>query len=109
MMLLPAQILPSVEVIEQKYLEPGHTEMEVDSMHAAIDSARKNVKVMVPSGWPVVLQMARRNKPYEVVEIDQKEINNLHDLAMAIGANKHEDDDGVPANWMKIKSTRLPG
>ena len=48
MLLFSAQILPNIETIEQKFLEPGHTEMEVDSMHSAIDAARKNVKIMVP-------------------------------------------------------------
>ena len=41
MMLLAVQVLPNVDGIEQKFLEPGHTEMEVDAMHSAIDGHRK--------------------------------------------------------------------
>ena len=50
-MLLYAVQTTSLESIEQEFLEPGHTEMEVDSMHAAIDSVRKNIKVNIPSEW----------------------------------------------------------
>jgi hypothetical protein len=64
MLLFSVQILPNVDTIEQKFLEPEHTEMEVDSMHSAIDAARKNVKIMVPSQWQIVMQMARRKNPY---------------------------------------------
>ena len=31
--------------IEQKFLEKGHSYMECDSMHSAIDYARKNTSV----------------------------------------------------------------
>jgi len=40
LLLLAAQVLP-FETIEQKFLETGHTQMEVDSVHSTIDSHRK--------------------------------------------------------------------
>lgn len=36
-----------IEIIEHKFLESGHTKMEVDSMHAAIEFAQKNVPPIV--------------------------------------------------------------
>ena len=42
MMLLAVQVLPNIDVIEQNFLEPGHTEMQVDAMHSAIDGQRKH-------------------------------------------------------------------
>ena len=47
MLLLAAQVLPNIQTIEQKYLEPGHTEMEVDAMHSTIDSARKILRSLL--------------------------------------------------------------
>jgi len=44
MMLFAVHTLP-LETIEQKFLEPGHSHMEVDSMHAVIDCCRKNIKI----------------------------------------------------------------
>jgi len=33
--------IPNIETIDQKYLESGHTEIEVDLIHAAIETAKK--------------------------------------------------------------------
>jgi hypothetical protein len=33
-----------MEVIDHKFLESGHTQMECDSMHAAIEFAKKKPK-----------------------------------------------------------------
>jgi len=108
MLLFSAQVLPNIETIEQKFLEPGHTEMEVDSMHSAIDAARKNVKIRVPSEWQIVLQMARRKNPYRVMEIRNTDIYDLHVLAENIGANNvTRDVDGATVDWMKLKAIRV--
>jgi hypothetical protein len=108
MMLLAVQVLPNIHTIEQKYLEPGHTEMEVDSMHAAIDSARKNLKVFAPSEWPMVLQMARRSKPYDVKEFEFSDFYDLHDLAKSLHADGlTRDVNNIPVSWMKIKCIRV--
>ena len=34
---------PSLQILEQKFLESGHTQMECDSMHAAIEHAKKGL------------------------------------------------------------------
>jgi hypothetical protein len=81
MLLFSAQILPNIETIEQKFLEPGNAEMKVDSMHSAIDAALKNVKITVPSEWQIVLQMARRKNPYRVMKI--KKHGHLRPAALA--------------------------
>jgi len=61
--------LPEIVTIEQKFLEPGHTHMEVDAMHATIDHHRKKLNISSPDEWPVVLQTARRGGPYTVREM----------------------------------------
>jgi len=82
--------------------------MEVESMHSAIDSARKNLKISAPSEWPIVLQMARRKNPYHVHEVDQKDIFDLHHLSKDVGMNNvRVDTDGRSVNWMKIKSIKV--
>jgi len=108
MLLLAAQILPNIEIIEQKFLEPGHTQMEVDSIHATIDSARKNVKVNEPAEWPMLIQMARRRNPYHVREIQRNEFYDLHGLSSLLGTTSLKKDvDGQQVNWMKIKCIRV--
>ena len=56
----------TLEVVDQKYLVPGHTQMEVDSIHATIENTRKNMTVYVPSDWCNVIRTARRHRPYEL-------------------------------------------
>lgn len=54
-------------VIEQKYLEKGHTQMEADSMHAMIEKKLKNRKINVPADYINVCREARRTpKAYSV-------------------------------------------
>ena len=86
MMLLAVQVLPNIEIIEQKFLEPGHTEMKVDAMHAAIDEHRKHLKISCPYEWTVVLQMARRERPYHVREVEREEFFDLHSLPKLLRA-----------------------
>ncbi|KAK5642954.1 hypothetical protein RI129_009121 [Pyrocoelia pectoralis] len=57
--------------IIQKYLEVGHTQMEVDGMHATIERKLKNVKINVPADYMQVCLTARENpKPYNVQYLD---------------------------------------
>ena len=38
-------------------------------MHAAIEFAKNNTQIFVPSQWDTVLRMARRRSPYTVVPL----------------------------------------
>ncbi|GFO07209.1 hypothetical protein PoB_003371400 [Plakobranchus ocellatus] len=40
-----------VTTISQNFLESGHTEMEVDSMHAAIEHEKKHTDVFCVTDW----------------------------------------------------------
>lgn len=55
--------------IEQKYLEVGHTQMEVDSIHATIErKLGKRREVYVPADYLPIIHAARRHpRPYETV------------------------------------------
>ena len=103
MLLLAVQCLPNIETIEQKFLEPGHTEMEVDSMHSAIDFQRKHLHISSPYEWPVVLQTARRERPYHVHEVECGEFFDLHSLPKSLKAEKSLKDIA----WMKVKSVKV--
>lgn len=54
-------------VIEQKYLEKGHTQMECDTVHALIERKLKNRVIYLPSDYVAASKEARQNpRPYEV-------------------------------------------
>ena len=60
-----------LKIIVQKFLESGHTQMECDSMHSAIEFAKRKTNVYIPSQWDTVIHVARRHSPYVVVPIRQ--------------------------------------
>jgi hypothetical protein len=58
-----------IDVIDQKYLEAGHTQMECDSMHAAIEYAKRKTNVFIPSQWDTIIRMTRRSNLYRGSEL----------------------------------------
>ena len=57
----------TVETIEQNFLESGHTQMECDLMHSAIERAKKGTSIHVQYYWDMVIHFSRRNNPYAVI------------------------------------------
>ena len=56
-------------VIEQKYLEQGHTQMEVDSVHSVIEKKLRGREVFFPGDYVQAMKEARPTKPYIVKEL----------------------------------------
>lgn len=52
--------------ITQKILEKGHTQMEVDSCHSAIECQIKNRDIFLPSQYGSLSKEARPHQPYNV-------------------------------------------
>lgn len=53
-------------IIEQKYLEVGHTHIEADAVHSTIEQRLKNKKINVPADYVTVCREARKSNPYFV-------------------------------------------
>uniref|UniRef100_H3A4G0 Uncharacterized protein n=1 Tax=Latimeria chalumnae TaxID=7897 RepID=H3A4G0_LATCH len=49
-----------VELLDHKFLEKGHTEMEGGSMHSAIENAAKKNEICHPYKWHSVARLARK-------------------------------------------------
>lgn len=52
--------------IVQKYLQKGHTQMEVDSVHSVIERKLRNKKINVPADYVTVCETACQKAPYKV-------------------------------------------
>lgn len=50
---------PSLKIIDHRFFETGHTEMECDSIHSKIEKKAKYVPVYTPEGWAQVIRDAR--------------------------------------------------
>ncbi|XP_031335495.1 uncharacterized protein LOC116165313 [Photinus pyralis] len=60
-------------VLTQKYLFKGHTQMEVDSMHATIEREIRNRKINLPADYAYYCQKARSSpSPYNIITPAEK-------------------------------------
>lgn len=58
---------PNLNLINHKFFETGHTEMECDSIHSKIEKKAKFVPVYTPEGWAQIIRSARMNpRPFQV-------------------------------------------
>lgn len=81
--------------ITHRFLEKGHTHMEVDSMHALIERSCKGVEVYTPSQWYAIMKAAKKNDPrYRVVEMKQEDFKDFREIA-----EMH--------NWSQVKITQI--
>lgn len=65
----------TLETIDHKFFQTGHTEMECDSIHSKIEKKSKFVPVYVPEGWAQLIRDARVNpRPFEVRTLTYKDI-----------------------------------
>jgi hypothetical protein len=72
--------LPNIEIIDHKFLESGHTQMECDSMHSAIEFAKKKTDIYIPSQWATIIRMAKRENPYYVVPLQYENIYDFKEV-----------------------------
>ncbi|XP_063225537.1 uncharacterized protein LOC134532706 [Bacillus rossius redtenbacheri] len=99
-----------LQEIEHKFLESGHTYMEVDSMHSAIEKAKKYVPVYSMQDWLVIFRIARskrlrnkRNEPYIVKELKYSDFYNIQQLTQLLMKNTTKDVTGATVKWLQVK------
>lgn len=100
-----------INIIEHKFLESGHSYMEVDSMHSCIESAKKHTNVYSMSEWLNIFRRARTSrkskkqskKPYSVKELKFDDFKDLKMLSVHLLKNKTKANDGQRMKWLKIK------
>ncbi|CAG9820719.1 unnamed protein product [Phaedon cochleariae] len=59
-------------IITQHYLEKGHTQMEVDSVHSTIEGKLRNKEGYLPSDYARICREARPKQPYQVHYLDHQ-------------------------------------
>lgn len=66
--------------ITQKFLEKGHTQMEVDSVHSSIERKIKKKNIYVPQNYVELISECRRNQSYRIHYVDHTFFKNFSDL-----------------------------
>lgn len=67
--------------ITQKYLEKGHTQMEVDSVHSVIERKLKHKNIYVPQNYVEAIREACSSHPYQVQHVDHTFFKKYSDLS----------------------------
>lgn len=99
----------NIETIEHKFLESGHSMMECDSMHSAIESQKKYVSVYTMHDWLNIFRLARskrgkkKNSQYIVSELKYDDFLDLPKVAKTMLKNVKTDTEGNKINWLKVK------
>jgi len=106
--MLYATKVTSLELIDLKYLESGHSYLEADSMHSTIERAKRHQKIYSTREWEVLISAARRNpEPYNVKRLTHEDFQDFKDLSKQTILNRTRNVDGHNVNWMKIKQLRF--
>lgn len=92
-------------VIHHKYLIPGHTHMEADTIHAAIEKKKKHssIDIELPRDWAILISSVQRSPPINVIQMEQKNFFNFKDLLTNVFIHKKVNTNGEPVGWNKIR------
>lgn len=63
-------------------MAPGHTHMEADTIHAAIETHKKKTtaEIEVPHDWSNFIKTVQRHPPLHVIEMLQNDFLNFASL-----------------------------
>lgn len=101
-------------VIEHKLMRTGHSHMEVDTIHSAIEKAKKNtsIDIEIPHDWIILISAIKRSVPFDIIEMEQRDFFALKDLSKRYSIPK-KNTAGNPIKFMDIMvfrfSTDIPG
>lgn len=91
--------------INHKFLQPGHTHMEADSIHALIEKTKKKslASIEVPRDWVNLIRMIHRTPPIKVQEMVQSEFFNFKKLLSTSYVHRKFNNKNEAVSWNKIK------
>ncbi|KAL4127150.1 hypothetical protein QTP88_011348 [Uroleucon formosanum] len=98
----------SLQIIDQKFLVPGHIHLKCDSDHARIERYKKqSVSIIaIPMGWYNFLRSVRGKVPLKVVEIEQEHFKSFSTFLSGPLVKRNVDTHREKINWLKIKWLR---
>lgn len=94
---------PHIELIDHKFLEPGHTHMECDSDHALIERKKKksSVEIQVPRDWYQFINSI--NSKMHVLEMKKSDFFNFAELSKAKFVWRRSNDTGQKFVWNHVR------
>lgn len=93
----------NIKTIDYKFLEPGHTYMECDSMHSTIERASEFAKIYIPEDWLNVIRLARKDHPYFVQEMNHNDFLDFKEMRATMLPIKMKATDGTILQWNNVR------
>ena len=75
--------IPSIKVIEHKFLLRGHTHLEVDACHSLIEREKKKTagfQIMTPWDWQQIARMCSINNPFQIINMETEDSKDFKQL-----------------------------
>jgi len=92
-----------IDIIEQKFLVPGHTQMECNNLHSVIEHVQRYQKIYVPNDWLNVMTSTMRKHPYQT---EQFFCGDFDDLKAYCPTGKLTVAESLSTGW-KIRCIRV--
>lgn len=110
MLCVAIQLLP-FEIIDQKFLERGHSQMPCDSIHSSIEiraAAETTEGIHGPSEWEEkVFLKAMKKHPLRVRRMSFRDFIDWSCVSKVLIKNRSRFIDGTPVNLSKAKWIRV--
>ncbi|KAL5238996.1 hypothetical protein ACI65C_006406 [Semiaphis heraclei] len=108
MFMLAIQKHPTLQIIDQKFLVPGHTHLECDSDHSRIEKAKKlsDCEISIPIDWYNFVRNVRGKIPLKVVEMEMEHFKKFSALLSGTLIKRNIDENKEKINWLKISWLR---
>lgn len=97
----------TIKTIDYKFLEPGHTMMECDNMHAVIERASEYAEIYIPEDWVNVVRLARKDSPYVVKVMEHTDFLNFKPMRELLFPAKIKSTDGHFLKWSDVRWLHL--
>lgn len=104
MFMLAIQNHLSLEIIDQKFLVPGHTHLECDTDHARIEKAKKlsDSEKSISIDWYNFVRNVRGKIPLKVVEMEMDNFKSFSALLSSSFIKRNKEVNKEKVNWLKI-------
>ena len=98
---------PSIQQIDHKFCETGHSQMECYSMHSVIEKANKKAAIYVPSEWVTAAKLVRKNsEPYHVKRLSFSDFLNFKEQRQQRFPRNIKDCNEKLVKWKNVRRLR---
>jgi hypothetical protein len=106
-MYIYAAVLLSIKIIH-RFLETGHTMMEVDSIHARIEKSTENQEIFDFEDWVSAIENAKEESPkYRVQKLNRSNVLTFKPLVSKQSWKK--DLKGNDIKWSEVREVQVDG